>query len=92
MIATYNHKNYILECLNSIKSQTYKNLEIIISDDCSKDETQKIIKNFIKQNRNLNIKFFIQKKNLNISKNFNFLFNKSKGKYRVSIKNINSEP
>jgi glycosyltransferase involved in cell wall biosynthesis len=70
-----------LECLNSIKSQTYKNLEIIISDDCSKDETQKIIKNFIKQNRNLNIKFFIQKKNLNISKNFNFLFNKSKGKY-----------
>ena len=81
LIATYNHKNYILECLNSIKSQTYKNLEIIISDDCSKDETQKIIKNFIKQNRNLNIKFFIQKKNLNISKNFNFLFNKSKGKY-----------
>jgi glycosyltransferase involved in cell wall biosynthesis len=81
LIATYNHKNYILECLNSIKNQTYKNLEIIISDDCSKDGTQKIIKNFIKQNRNLNIKFFIQKKNLNISKNFNFLYNKSKGKY-----------
>lgn len=62
MVATYNHKNYIVDCLNSIKNQTYKNLEIIISDDCSEDGTQKIIKNFIKQNRNLNIKFFIQKK------------------------------
>ena len=83
LIATYNHKNYILECLNSIKSQTYKNLEIIISDDCSEDGTQQIIKNFIKQNRNLNIKFFIQKKNLSISKNYNFLFKKAKGKYIV---------
>ena len=83
LIGTYNHKNYIFECLNSIKNQTYKNLEIIISDDCSKDETQKVIKNFIKQNRNLNIKFFMQKKNLNISKNFNFLFKKSKGKYII---------
>ena len=83
LVATYNHKNYILDCLNSIKNQTYKNLEIIVSDDYSEDGTQKIIKNFIKQNINLNIKFFIQKKNLNISKNFNFLFKKAKGKYII---------
>ena len=83
LVATYNHKNYILDCLNSIKNQTYKNLEIIVSDDYSEDGTQKIIKNFIKQNRNLNIKFFIQKKNLSISKNYNFLFKKAKGKYIV---------
>ena len=83
LVATYNHKNYILDCLNSIKNQTYKNLEIIISDDSSKDDTDKIINKFIKENKNLKIKFFIQKKNLNISKNFNFLFKKSKGKYII---------
>jgi alpha-1,3-rhamnosyltransferase len=43
LLATYNHKDYVLNRLNSIKNQTYKNLEIIISDDCSKNGTQKII-------------------------------------------------
>ncbi len=83
LLATYNQKNFILDCLNSIKNQTYKNIEVIISDDSSKDGTDKIINKFIKENQNLKIKFFIQKKNLNISRNFNFLFKKSKGKYII---------
>ena len=32
-IPTYNGENYILEALNSIKNQSYKNIEVIISDD-----------------------------------------------------------
>ena len=83
LLATYNQKNYVLECLNSIKNQTYKNIELIISDDSSKDGTEKIINKFIEENKNLKIKFFIQKKNLNISRNFNFLFKKSKGRYII---------
>jgi len=81
LVATYNQKSYILECLNSIKNQTYKNLEIIISDDCSNDGACKIIKEFVKKNSN--IKFFKQKRNLGINKNFNFLFSKSKGEYII---------
>ena len=83
LLATYNQKNYVLECLNSIKNQTYKNIELIISDDSSKDGTEKIINKFIEENKNLKSKFFIQKKNLNISRNFNFLFKKSKGRYII---------
>ena len=83
LLATYNQKNYVLECLNSIKNQTYKNIELIISDDSSKDGTEKIINKFIEENKNLKIKFFIHKKNLNISRNFNFLFKKSKGRYII---------
>ena len=32
---TYNSSKYVLETLESIKSQTYKNIELIITDDCS---------------------------------------------------------
>jgi glycosyltransferase involved in cell wall biosynthesis len=83
LVATYKQEKYILECLNSIKNQNYKNIEIIISDDNSKDGTCKIIKKFIKKNKNSKIKFFKQKKNLGINKNFNFLFNNAKGKYII---------
>ena len=38
-IPTYNGGRFIRETLESIKAQTYKNIEVIVTDDCSKDET-----------------------------------------------------
>ena len=46
IIATSNSESTITECLKSIKTQTYQNFEIIIIDNCSKDKTVEIIKNF----------------------------------------------
>ncbi len=40
---TYNSSEFIVDTLNSIVSQTYKNWEIIICDDCSTDDTCSII-------------------------------------------------
>lgn len=45
-MATYNGARYIKEQLHSLISQTYKNIEIIIVDDCSNDKTKEIIKGF----------------------------------------------
>ena len=45
-IPTYNGAKYIRECLISIFNQTYQNFEIIVSDDCSSDNTIEIIKSF----------------------------------------------
>ncbi|HEY3104444.1 MAG TPA: glycosyltransferase family 2 protein [Pyrinomonadaceae bacterium] len=39
IIPTYNRRRWIGECLDSIKAQTYKNLETLVIDDCSTDET-----------------------------------------------------
>ncbi len=38
-VITYNSAKYIIDTLESIKSQTYPNIELIISDDCSTDNT-----------------------------------------------------
>ncbi len=35
IVPVYNVENYIDACLNSIKQQTYNNLEIIVVEDCS---------------------------------------------------------
>lgn len=44
IIPTHNSEKYILECINSVINQTYKNLEIIIIDDKSTDDSVKLIK------------------------------------------------
>lgn len=40
IITTYNRKKYLADAINSILSQTYKNIEIIVMDDCSDDGTE----------------------------------------------------
>jgi len=56
IIPTYNNGNFIERCLDSLLNQTYTNLEIIVVNDGSKDETDRIIK---EKYLNLsNIKYF----------------------------------
>ena len=51
VVVTYNSSQFVQETLDSIKEQTYKNIELIISDDCSKDDTIKICEEWLKENR-----------------------------------------
>tara|TARA_B110000971_G_scaffold204379_1_gene225761 strand:+ start:178 stop:960 length:783 start_codon:yes stop_codon:yes gene_type:complete len=50
LIANYNNSQFIEECINSLKNQTYKNIEIIFFDDFSKDNSIDIIKKFTEVN------------------------------------------
>jgi glycosyltransferase involved in cell wall biosynthesis len=54
-MATYNGSLYIACQLNSIISQTYKDIEIIIVDDCSSDETVPIIRQYQKLHTNIRL-------------------------------------
>ncbi len=44
VITTYNRAEYLKMAINSVLQQTYKNVEIIVIDDCSKDNTEETIK------------------------------------------------
>ena len=48
-IPTYNGARYLQEALDSVKVQTYKNIEVIISDDNSSDDTMDICQKFQKE-------------------------------------------
>ena len=50
-VITYNSSKYVIETLESIKSQTYQNLELIVSDDCSTDNTVELCRNWIEKNK-----------------------------------------
>ena len=46
LIANYNNERYLIECIDSIKKQTYQNIEIIIHDDASSDNSVKKISKY----------------------------------------------
>ena len=51
VIITYNSSAYVLETLESAKAQTWKNVELIVTDDCSPDNTVEICKDWIEKNK-----------------------------------------
>lgn len=50
IVLTYNSSNFIIETLESIKRQDYNDIELIITDDSSKDNTMEICRAWLKQN------------------------------------------
>ncbi len=67
-LCTYNGSAYLKEQLTSVLEQTYTNLEIIIVDDCSTDDTWEILKKY--EGRDKRIKIFRNSLQLGINKNF----------------------
>jgi len=49
IVTSYNREKYIKACLDSILAQTYKDIEIILIDDCSTDRTLEIVNEFKKE-------------------------------------------
>ncbi len=79
IISVYNSEKTIEDCINSLTSQTYENIEILIMDDGSTDSS------FIKLNeynqKHKNIKLFQNKENIGLTKSLNILIDKAKGDF-----------
>lgn len=76
IIPLYNKEKYIKRCIDSLVKQTYKNLQIIIVDDGSTDNSTDIISQYKDERIEL-----IQKKNEGVSLTRNRGIESSKGKY-----------
>lgn len=77
-IPTYNRADsYLKDALESALSQTYGNLEIIVSDNCSSDNTEEFVRGYADPR----IRYFRQKSNIPPNDNFNFCLNQARGGY-----------
>ena len=73
LVVTYNSGDYILDTLESIKSQTYANIELIISDDGSSDQTITLANDWISKNKSRfqRTQVITVKNNTGVSANYN---------------------
>ena len=76
---SYNSSKFIEECINSVTSQTYKDWEMIIVDDCSTDDSIQVITKYAKKNNR--IKVILLKENVGAAEARNIAIKESKGKY-----------
>jgi len=83
LIPYYNHKQYVIQTLDSILNDTYPNKEIVIINDGSTDNDISVINDWIKRKSNILPINFISRKNKGITKTLNELAKTSNGKYIV---------
>lgn len=79
-ITTYNRPEYLRQAIESVVNQTYRNLEIIISEDCTPcEKTKELIRDYAK--RDPRIKCFNQKTTLGPPNNIRFVLQQATGEY-----------
>jgi len=80
-IPIFKCEKFIIRCLESVKNQTYKNIEIVLVNDCTPDNSMTLVKNFMDANPDLTIKIIEHKENSGLSVVRNNGIKASTGKY-----------
>ena len=78
IMPSYNTANFIAESIRSVIAQTYPNWELIIVDDCSRDETDAVVAPFLADNR---IRYLKNEKNGGAAVSRNRALREAKGKW-----------
>ncbi len=78
IMAVYNGEKFVSESINSVLDQSYKNIELIVVDDLSNDNTKGILKNFENDTR---IKVIHNTQNLGLTKSLNVALGVASGYY-----------
>jgi len=81
VVPCYNHEKYVKETIESIINQTYKNIELIVIDDGSKDNSSKILEGLSKKYGF----YYEHQKNMGLSATLNKLIMMAQGKYIALI-------
>lgn len=75
----YNVELFVSDAINSILKQTYKNIELIIVDDCSTDQTYSLCKMIASTDKRICL--YRNEENMKIERTLNFALTKARGKY-----------
>ncbi len=78
-LPVYNGERYLAQSIDSILAQTYRDFELIISDNCSTDATEEICRAYAA--RDPRIRYYRNERNLGPTWNFNHTFELARGEY-----------
>ena len=78
IMPSYNTAGYIAETIRSVLAQTYSNWELIIVDDCSTDNTDEVVVQFLSDSR---IRYLKNEKNSGAAISRNWALREAKGKW-----------
>lgn len=86
-VITYNSAKTVIETLESIKAQTYRNIELIISDDCSTDNTVELCHRWTEQNKDsfVRTEILTTEKNTGVTCNENRAWNAAQSDFLKPI-------
>ena len=85
LIPAYNHQDYVVQTLDSILNDDFKDKEIVIINDGSTDQTDKIIKKWIAKNSKKIHIVYKSRENRGLTKTLNELLSLSSGSYLVAL-------
>lgn len=82
-VITYNSSQYIVDTLNTTLGQTYPNIELVISDDCSTDNTPQLIEKWLSEHEHefVSAKFVQTPQNMGVCGNCNNAIRNGKGEW-----------
>lgn len=86
LLPTYNRSGYLIKNLNQLsnhirKSQLQNEVDIIISNNQSPDNTDALVRSFIEENPDIQVKYFIQESNIGLEKNALFVLKQAVNGY-----------
>lgn len=79
IMSVYNEEEIVMDAIESILNQTFKNFEFIIVNDGSTDKTPEILENYTKKDKR--IKIITNSKNIGLTKSLNKAIKQARGKY-----------
>lgn len=87
VVITYNSSDTIVETLDSVKEQTYRNIELIVSDDCSPDDTVPVVRNWLKHNSGCFVRTKLVESSINtgVAPNINRGCKEAKGEWLKAL-------
>ena len=84
IVLNYNHARFVIDCLDTVKAQDYPNLEIIVNDDASKDDSVALIEAWLAKT-NIPHQFIKNKTNQGVCRSLNNTLKIARGKYVSGI-------
>ena len=79
-VACYNHARFVVQALESVRAQDYRRVQLIVADDCSKDDSVAVIRGWLEQHWP-DAHFIVHAKNRGICATFNEILDRANGKY-----------